>query len=177
MFPLDLEAKLIAGAIACAALIGGAWALASHFEGIGAARVQADWDKAKAAQIAVDATQNAKNRALEQALAQATQEAINARAATQVQVASTRAAFVADAGRLRSTLADALSGRGATEDSLAACQQRAAAAGNLLGEGLQVQADLAGDAESLAADVRAVRDPAYTAALSAALNSASAPSK
>lgn len=167
---MDLEAKLIAYAIAAAAILGGAWALASHFEGIGAARVQADWDKAKAAQVIVDAGQNAKNRALEQALAQARQEAADARAATQVQVASTRAAFRADADGLRGKLADALSGRGATEDSLAACQQRAAAAGNLLADGLQVQADLAGAAESLAADVRAVRDPAYTAALGAALN-------
>lgn len=170
MFPLDLEAKLIAGAIACAALIGGAWALAAHFEGIGSARVQADWDKDKAAHAAVDAAQNAKNRVLEQALAQATQEAVNARAATQVQVASTRAAFRADADGLRGKLADALSGRGTTEDSLAACQQRAAAAGGLLADGLQVQADLAGAAESLAADVRAVRDPGYSAALRAALN-------
>lgn len=167
---MDLEAKLIAYALAAAALIGGAWALASHFEGIGAARVQADWDKAKAAQVVVDATKNAKNRALEQALAQATQEAANARAATQVQVANTRAAFRADADGLRGKLADSLSGRGATEDSLAACQQRAAAAGNLLADGLQVQADLAGAAESHAADVRAVLDPAYLRALGAALN-------
>jgi hypothetical protein len=177
VFPLGLEARLIAGAVLCAALIGGAWALASHFEGIGAAKVQAQWDVAKAAQVSVDAAQNAKNRALEQDAATARQEAADARAATQVQVASTRAAFIADAGRLRSTLADSLSGRGATEDSLTACQQRAAAAGNLLGQGLQVQADLAGDAESLAADVRAVLDPKYTAAVAAALNAASAPSK
>lgn len=172
---MGLEAKLIAYAIAAAALIGGAWALASHFVGEGRAQTQAEWDKDKAARAAVDAAQNAKNRVLEQQLAQATQEAANARAATQVQVASTRAAFVADAGRLRGTLADALSGRGVTEDSLAACQQRAAASGDLLGQGLQVQADLAGDAESLAADVRAVLDSKYTAALGAALSAGATP--
>lgn len=40
---------------------------------------------------------------------------------------------------------------------VAACQQRAEAAGRLLGDGLRVQAELAGAAESLAADVRALR--------------------
>jgi hypothetical protein len=167
---VDLELKLIAGAILAAAIIGGAWALGAHFEGIGAARVQAKWDKAKAAQATVDAAQNAKNRQLEQAVAQARQEAADARAHEQTTVASIRAAFRADDVGVRSKLTDALSGRGAAEDSLAACQQRAATAGGLLADGLQVQADLAAAAESLAADVRAVRDPRYSAALAAALN-------
>lgn len=172
---LPLEAKLIACAVALVALIAGALALANHFEGIGAARVQGEWDKAKAAQVIADAAQNAKNRALEQALAQRTQEVADVRAHEQVQVASTRAAFRADADRLRGSLSESLRSGGAAQDSLAACEQRAAAAGDLLGQGLQVQAELAGDAESLAADLRAVRDPGYLRALNAALNAGAAP--
>jgi hypothetical protein len=151
VFPLDPEVKVIAGAVLCAALIGGAWALASHFEGIGYAR-------AKAEQVTADAAANAKNRKTEQDLADAKQEIVDVQAAHQVQVTSVRAALTADADRVRGQLTGALSGRGAAQDSLAACQQRGSDAGDLLADGLRVQIDLASKAESLAGAARAVRD-------------------
>lgn len=109
-----------------------------------------------AAQVAANLAQSEKNRALETQLAQAKQDALDARASAQSQVASIAAAFRADNDGVRNALAVAL--RGAAGDSLAACEQRAARAGDLLADGLRIQAELAGAAESLAADARAVRD-------------------
>lgn len=111
---------------------------------------------AAAAQVQANLALSEKNRALEGQLNQAKQDALNARASAQAQVASVAAAFRADSDGVRNALAVAL--RGTSADSLAACEQRSARAGDLLADGLRVQAELAGAAESLAADARAVRD-------------------
>jgi len=111
---------------------------------------------AAAAQVAANLAQSEANRALENQLAKAKQDALDARTSAQTQVASVAAAFRADSDGVRNALAVALRGSGG--DSLAACQQRSARAGDLLADGLRVQAELAGAAESLAADARAVRD-------------------
>jgi hypothetical protein len=121
---------------------------AKHFE----AKAQAE----AAAQVSANLVQSERNRQLETQLAQAKQDALNARASAQSQVASVAAAFRADSDGVRNALAVAL--RGASGDSLAACEQRSARAGDLLADGLRLQAELAGAAESLAADARAVRD-------------------
>jgi hypothetical protein len=75
-------------------------------------------------------------------------------------------AAAADAQRVRGQLSSALAARGGgtAEDALAACHNRAAAAGRLLEDGMRLQGDLAGDAERLAADVRALRSYADTVA-------------
>lgn len=109
-----------------------------------------------AAQLQANLAQSEQNRALETQLAKAKQDALDARASAQNQVASVAAAFRADNDGLRNALAASL--RGTSGDSLAACESRAAKAGDLLADGLRVQAELAGAAESLAADARAVRD-------------------
>jgi Tfp pilus assembly protein FimV len=62
----------------------------------------------------------------------------------------------ADRNRLRNDIADYARGRGAAEDSVAACHRRAATLGELLEESLRVQEELAGAAESHSADVRAL---------------------
>ena len=62
-----------------------------------------------------------------------------------------------DADGLRDRLAGVLRVGSGASDSLAACQQRAETAGQLLADGLRVQAELAGAAESHAADLRALR--------------------
>lgn len=111
---------------------------------------------AAAAQVQANLALSERNRALEGQLNQAKQDALNARASAQAQVASVAAAFRADSDGVRNALAVAL--RGTSADSLAACEQRSARAGDLLADGLRVQAELAGAAESLAADARAVRD-------------------
>ena len=48
-------------------------------------------------------------------------------------------------------------GRAASDDTVAACHERAARASGLLADGLRIQEDLAGRAESCAADLRAMR--------------------
>ncbi len=111
---------------------------------------------AAAAQVQANLDLSEKNRALEAQLNTAKQDALDARASAQAQVASVAAAFRADSDGVRNALAVAL--RGGSGDSLAACEQRSARAGDLLADGLRVQAELAGAAESLAADARAVRD-------------------
>lgn len=61
---MPLEAKLIAYAIAAAALIGGAWALAAHFEGLGAAKAKAEQAQAQEAEHQRVAKQNFRNNEL-----------------------------------------------------------------------------------------------------------------
>ena len=111
---------------------------------------------AATAQVQANLAQSESNRALESQLAKAKQDALDARSSAQTQVASVAAAFRADSDGVRNALAVAL--RGSSGDSLAACEQRSARAGNLLADGLRIQTELAGAAESLAADARAVRD-------------------
>jgi hypothetical protein len=146
-------ARILAGLGLVVALVGlsvfGVAKLHSDLEDAGAA-------KFKAGQALADSAAQARNRQLEADLSAAHEEINDARVHEQQKVAAVGAAMRADADRVRSQLADALGGRGAAEDSLAACQQRAAAAGDLLDEGLRVQIDLAEAAESLAADARAV---------------------
>jgi hypothetical protein len=147
--PQKLVAEVI-GLVVEVALVAGVTYhyTAKHFE----LKEQA----AAAAQVQANLALSEKNRALEGQLNQAKQDALNARASAQAQVASVAAAFRADGDGVRNALAVAL--RGSSSDSLAACEQRSARAGNLLADGLRVQVELATAAESLAADARAVRD-------------------
>lgn len=147
--PQKLVAEVIGVVIEVALVAGMTYHYtAKHFE----LKEQA----AAAAQVQANLALSEQNRALEGQLNQAKQDALNARASAQAQVASVAAAFRADSDGVRNALAVAL--RGASGDSLAACEQRSARAGDLLADGLRVQAELAGAAESLAADARAVRD-------------------
>lgn len=147
--PQKLVAEVIGLVIEIAVVAGVSYHYtAKHFE----LKEQA----AIAAQAQANVALSERNRALEGQLNQAKQDALNARASAQAQVASVAAAFRADSDGVRNALAVAL--RGSSGDSLAACEQRSARAGDLLADGLRVQAELAGAAESLAADARAVRD-------------------
>jgi hypothetical protein len=123
----------------------------------GAARCEAKNSAAQAerAQAVADAEERA--RTSERQLSQARQEIVDAQNTAKLQVASTAAAFRADADRVRGQLSAALGGRDRADDSLESCRRRAAAAGDLLADGLRVQAELAKGAESHAADLRAVR--------------------
>jgi hypothetical protein len=147
--PQKLLAEVIGVVIEIALVAGVSYHYtAKHFE----LKEQA----AAAAQVQANLALSEKNRALEGQLNQAKQDALNARASAQAQVASVAAAFRADSDGVRNALSVAL--RGSSGDSLAACEQRSARAGDLLADGLRVQIQLAGAAESLAADARAVRD-------------------
>ncbi len=147
--PQKLVAEVVGLVVEVALVAGISYHLtAKHFE----LKEQA----AAAAQTQANLAMSERNRALEAQLSQAKQDALNARASAQAQVASVAAAFNADSAGVRNALAVAL--RGTSGDSLAACESRAAKAGDLLADGLRVQAELAGAAESLAADARAVRD-------------------
>lgn len=147
--PQRLVAEVVGLAIEVALVAGTTYHFtAKHFE----LKEQA----AIAAQAQANLAQSEQNRALETQLAKAKQDALDARASAQNQVASVAAAFRADNDQLRNALAVSL--RGGSGDSLAACESRAAKAGDLLADGLRIQEQLAGAAESLAADARAVRD-------------------
>lgn len=61
---MDLEAKLIAYAIAAAAILGGAWALASHFIGVGYAKAKAEDAVAQSAEHERVAKVNFRNNEL-----------------------------------------------------------------------------------------------------------------
>lgn len=147
--PQKLLAEVVGFAIETALVIG----ITYHYT---AAHFELKEKAAAAAQVQANLELSEKNRALEGQLQQAKQDALNARASAQAQVASVAAAFRADSDGVRNALAVAL--RGSAGDSLAACESRSARAGDLLADGLRVQAELAGAAESLAADARAVRD-------------------
>jgi hypothetical protein len=150
VLPQKLLAEIV-GVIVEIALVAG---VACHYT---AKHYEAKEEAAHAAQLASDLAASQRNRALESQLAQARQEASDAKDHALQQVATVTAAFHVDADGVRHALAAALDGSRAGQDSLAACQQRAATAGNLLADGLRVQADLAGAAESHAAEVRSMR--------------------
>lgn len=148
-----LPQKLVAEAVGLLVEIALVAGLTYHYT---AKHFELKEQAAAAAQVAANLAQSETNRALETQLAKAKQDALDARASAQSQVASVAAAFRADNDGVRNALAVAL--RGSSSDSLAACEQRSARAGDLLADGLRIQAELAGAAESLAADARAVRD-------------------
>lgn len=96
-------------------------------------------------------------RKFEQAQAQRNMEVAHAVADEKARQARITASAVASADSLRDTLRLALAGHRSAEASAAACEDRAALAGELLARGLRVQAVLAGRAEDLAADYRGLR--------------------
>lgn len=149
LLPANWMANVIGFVIEAAIIAFLAWHFTSNY--------YADKEAAaKAAQAQSNLEQSEKNRSLETQLAKAKQDVQDARTSAQSQIASISAAFSADNSGVRNALAVAL--RGTSSDSLAACQQRSAKAGDLLADGLRIQASLAGSAESLAADARAVHD-------------------
>lgn len=110
----------------------------------------AERSRAQVRQLETLAAQHARDQAT-------MQEIVHAQLTESTRNAGSLAAARRDADGLRDRLGSALRVGSGVSDSLAACQQRAEAAGRLLGDGLRVQAELAGAAESLAADVRALR--------------------
>lgn len=103
--------------------------------------------------------QSEKNRALETHLESIKDGATHVLEQTRADLARRDAAHRADTDRVRDKLAARLAGpapSGAATDSLAACRADAAAAGELLVEGVRLQGELAGAAEHHAAEVRAL---------------------
>lgn len=97
-------------------------------------------------------------RELESALTATIRKAEHAQAVEKAESERVAAGLRAERDRLRDDIAAfAAGGRSPTEDTLAACRERAAALGALLEDGLQVQIDLAAAASTHAADVRALR--------------------
>lgn len=149
LIPGNFLAEVLGFLVETAFIVGLTW----HFVG---AHYELKEQAVAAAQIQVNLAQSEKNRTLETQLAQAKQDTQDALTSAQSQIASISTAFNSDTGRVRSALAIAL--RGTASDSLAACESRSSKAGDLLANGLRVQVELAGAAESLAADARAVHD-------------------
>jgi hypothetical protein len=146
MNPLTL--RMLAAAAALAAAAFGGWTA----NGWRLGRAAADKAATQAQQVAERAQEDQR---LSARMSTKIQEASHVQAQEQVKNARADAAARVDAERVRGTIAAAL-GAG-LQDSLAACQHRAATAGELLEDGLRVQAALAAGAESHAADVRALR--------------------
>ena len=104
-------------------------------------------------------------RALETNMATKLKESADVRARERRDHESRAAAWTAERAGLRGAIAAAASpGGGPGGDSLAACRERAATLGDLLAEGVQLQAELAAAAEDHAADVRSLQR--YARALS-----------
>lgn len=109
----------------------------------------------KATDAAIAAT--SKFRSLEQEYQRTKEEAEHARLADQAANARVIAGLTSQLRGVRDELAAYASGsREPTGDSLEACQRRARALGDVLGEALRVQDELAGDAETEAANARSV---------------------
>lgn len=136
-------------AIAAAAFAAGwavnGWRLESSYQA-----QEAERSRAQLQQLERQAEKHARDQAT-------MQEIVHAQLTESTRNAGSLAAARRDADGLRDRLGGALRVGSGVSDSLAACQQRAEAAGRLLGDGLRVQAELAGAAESLATDVRALR--------------------
>ena len=146
MNPLTL--RMLAAVVALASAALGGWTA----NGWRLDRIAADKAAAQAQQVAARATEDQR---LASRMTARLQEITHAQTSEQIQNARADAAARADAERVRGTIAAAI-GAG-LQDSLAACQHRAATAGDLLEDGLRVQAALAAGAESHAADIRALR--------------------
>lgn len=166
--PQKLLAEVVGFAVETAIVVAVTWHWVAGYE-------ETKFAAERAAQAQAVAEAQTRARGAETQLTAARQEIVDAQNSAKLQIAATGAAFVADAVGLRKQLADALGGRGRPDDSLESCQQRAATAGNLLADGLRVQAKLAGAAESHAADLRAVRQ--FDAAASAAQAAVKAPAQ
>jgi hypothetical protein len=148
--PQKLLAEAVGFVIETVIVVAVTWHFVAGYE-------SSKFNAERLAQIQAVADSQEHARTVDNQLAAARQEIVDAQDASRAQAATLTAAFTADANSMRNQLGTALSGRGIANDSLDACQRRAATAGNLLADGLQVQAKLAGAAESHAADIRAVR--------------------
>ena len=142
--PVLVVLAILAAAFAAGWTVNG-WRLDAAHQAEAAER-----SRAQVRQLEAQATQHARDQA-------SMQEIVHAQLAESNRNAGSLAAARRDADGLRDRLGSALRVGSGVSDSLAACQQRAETAGQLLGDGLRVQAELAGAAESLAADVRALR--------------------
>lgn len=147
-------------------MIGGAATIAGstiyYFKGktAGRAEVQAVYDKAVAEHNAAAIKASEENRRKESELAAKVKGAEDALAKERT-AASKIAADLRRARTERDGLRDQIGafagGGGVSEDTLSAARDRAATLGRLLDESLQLQEELAGDAEALASEVRALR--------------------
>lgn len=155
--PLVAKLGLSAGAILSVALIAtGLWGMHQKAK---RQAVTMEFAQYRAAANEAAAQASEAYRRLEQFLSAKVKEAEHALSVERK--ASARVA--ADLKRTRDErdgLRDQIGGYaagGSAPDSVAAARERAATLGRLLGESLQLQEELAGDAEALAADLRAMQ--------------------
>lgn len=120
----------------------------------GSASKQRAWDLATAAQVTAQVAASEAARAAEAAHEARIKEAQRARQTENSRNERIAADLRADADRLRGDIA-AFAG-GPAEDSIAACDGRAATLGELLGDALRTSQACAGQAEDLGGDLRSV---------------------
>lgn len=92
-----------------------------------------------------------------QAKLKGAQDALDKERATSTRIAADLRLTRTERDGLRDQIGAFAGGSGVSEDTISAARDRAATLGRLLDESLQLQEELAGDAEALAADVRALR--------------------
>ena len=122
---------------------------------VGSTSKQRAWDLATAAQVKNQLTLAEYTRSVESALQLKIQEAQNAREVESAKSRRLAASLRAERDGLRNELAAFASGP--SDDSLAACRERTAAATRVLESALRTSEECAGNAETLATDVRSLR--------------------
>lgn len=124
--------------------------------------VTEQWAEQRAAMSSAAAASQAEFRTTEQALRAQVQKGQDEIQAAQIRNDAVLASARAQLASVRATLYSFASGAsgsgGAAADTVAACQHRANALGDVLAEGLRVQAELANDAESESAKVGGLLD-------------------
>jgi len=155
--PLAAKLGLGVGAVLSVALMAtGFWGMYQKSQ---REAIEADFAEHRRLAATAAAKQSEDNRQKERALAAQVKEAEHALSLERQK----NARVAADLKRTldeRDGLRDQISGYasgGSAPDSVAAARERAATLARLLGESLQLQEELAGDAEALAADVRALQ--------------------
>ena len=92
-----------------------------------------------------------------QAKLKGAQDALEKERATSTRIAADLRRTRTERDGLRDQIGAFAGGGGVSEDTISAARDRAATLGRLLDESLQLQEELAGDAEALASEVRALR--------------------
>lgn len=139
-------------------LFGGAQTWRLHRAQAKTLETQRMWDAERARlQAAAIVAQN-EFRETERQWIEAKQEAEDVKAKERARGERIAAGLRTELAGVRVALDEFAAGSGsATEDSLAACHQRAAALGRFVADGVRVQETLADRAETAAADVRSLR--------------------